>query len=303
VYIDPVLNIDGKQGKVPGYETDLLNGYAVDFIRKDHGNKPFAMVLAHKAVHQPAQPATRHAELYENEPLPRAKSVDDEGAGKPILERRAARPGGQGQRAGTGAKLQRDMLRCIQSVDEGVGEIFKALEETKQLDNTLIIFTSDNGYFFGEHHLGDKRGAYEESIRVPLLMRYPKLIQPTSRLSELALNIDIAPTALELAGVQIPSNVDGKSLVGVLQHKLGDWRGAALFEYFHEPRYPLFPSWQAIRTAQWKYIHYLGVEDADELYDLRADSYEMKNLIANKDAQPILTQLQAQLQKALDETK
>ena len=303
IYVDPVLNIDGDQHKVPGYVTDLLNDYAVDFIRKDHGGKPFAVCLAHKAVHQPARPATRHADLYETEKLPRRPNVDDEGDGKPILERRSVRSTTQGQRAGAPGKLQRDMLRCIQSVDDGVGKIFKALEETHQLDNTLIIYTSDNGYLFGEHHLGDKRGAYEESIRVPLLMRYPKLIPAASRLSEIALNIDIAPTALQLAGAPIPSTTDGKSLIPLFENKLGEWRGGALFEYFHEPRYPLFPTWQALRTPQWKYIHYLGVEDSDELYDLKSDPYELKNLIGDNAAQDTLKDLKSQLQKALDETK
>ncbi len=303
VYVDPMLNIDGVQQKVPGYVTDLLSDYAVDFIRKDHRGKPFALVLAHKAIHQPARPATRHADLYKTEGISRRPNVNDEGDDKPILARRSARPTTQGQRAGVPGKLQRDMLRCIQSVDDGVGKIFEALEQTHQLDNTLIIYTSDNGYFFGEHHLGDKRGAYEESIRVPLLMRYPPLIPAACRRREPALNIDIAPTVLELAGLSIPQETHGKSLIPILQNKLGDWRGSVLLEYFHEPRYPLFPSWQCIRTSRWKYIHYIGVEDSDELYDLETDPYEMKNRIADKDAGEMLAQLKSQLAKALDETK
>src|SRR5439155_7803142 len=116
----------------------------------------------------------------------------------------------------------------ILAADDGVGEIFKALEETGQLDNTILVFTSDNGYFWNEHKLGDKRAAYEESIRDPLLVRYPKLVNPGTKIDQLALNIDIAPTFLELAGAKPPSDVRGRSLVPLLRADTSSWRGSSL---------------------------------------------------------------------------
>src|SRR5262249_331541 len=158
------------------------------------------------------------------------------------------------------------------------GRIFRALQETKQLDNTLIIFSSDNGYFWGEHDLGGKHGPYEESIRDPLLMRYPKLIKAGTTLDGLALNVDIAPTLLELAGAR-PKGLHGRSLVPLLKGNTGNWRSSILAEYFYNRgQTPRFPTWQAVRTDRWKYIRYPDFEGMDELYDLKADPYEMKNL-------------------------
>jgi N-acetylglucosamine-6-sulfatase len=194
-------------------------------------------------------------------------------------------------------------LRCLASVDEGLGRILDALDAKKLAGDTIVIFTSDNGFFWGEHQLADKRAAYEESIRVPLLVRYPKLVKPGSKFAETALNIDIAPTLLQLAGAPIPKDVQGRSLVPLFEGKLGEWRGTTLFEYFAEPRYPRVPSWQAVRNDRWKYIHYTDVPNADELYDMEHDPYELKNVIADDAAAGQLKMMRAELQRQLDETK
>jgi N-acetylglucosamine-6-sulfatase len=179
----------------------------------------------------------------------------------------------------------------------------KALEETKQLDNTLIAFTSDNGYFWGEHGgLGDKRWAYEESIRLPLFVRYPKLIKPGTTIDALTLNIDIAPSFLELAGAAVPKDVQGKSLLPLFRGDTSGWRKAFLTEYFQEGMYPQVPTWRAVRTDRWKYIHYPDNASWDELYDLRADPHEMKNLIHEESAQATLKELRAELDRLWKET-
>ncbi|MGB7159602.1 MAG: sulfatase, partial [Tepidisphaeraceae bacterium] len=304
VYVDPVLNVDGKEEAKSGYVTDIISDYAVDFVKRDHA-KPFCLYVGHKAVHGPFKPADRHADAYANEPVPRAPSVKDNLSGKPVLSRELAgvkndqriKPDGPSDVG------PRGQMRCLLSVDEGLGRILDALDERRIADDTIVIFTSDNGFFWGEHRLADKRAAYEESIRVPLLMRYPKLIKPGSKLPEMALNIDIAPTALQLAGAPIPKNVQGKSLVPLFEGKLGLWRGAALFEYFQEQGFPRVPSWQAVRNDRWKYIHYTDVPDADELYDLKNDPYEMKNLIADAGAAEQVKSLKAELERQLNETK
>ena len=299
VYRNPVLNVDGKPEQKDGYVTDIISDYAVDFINREHA-KPFVLYVAHKAVHGPFTPAERHAGMYETEPLPQRPNVKDDMSGKAAVRRERLK---ENVKTKVGEKLMRDQLRCLLSVDEGLGRILDALDAKKLTDDTLVIFTSDNGYLWNEHDLGDKRAAYEESIRVPLLIRYPKLIKPGTKPTEMALNIDVAPTVLQLGGATVPKDVHGKSLVGIFEGKLGVWRSGALFEYFMEERFPRVPSWRALRTDRWKYIHYTDVADADELYDLQADPYEMKNLIADAGSAEQLKSLKAELEKQLNETK
>jgi N-acetylglucosamine-6-sulfatase len=296
VYPDPVLNIDGKSQKVNGYITDLLDGYAVDFVKNKH-EKPFVLYLAHKAVHGPFTPAERHKGLYADERFTPAASADDDRTGKPALTaslkvapaNRPARQPGEG--------VMRSQLRCLAAVDEGLGDILKALADIGQLDNTLVAFTSDNGYFWGEHGgLGDKRWAYEESVRLPLMIRYPKFIKPGSVVDALTLNIDIAPTMLEIAGVPVPSDMQGRSMLALLRGDTSDARKAILMEYFKEQQYP-HPTWRAVRTNCWKYIHYPDHDDWDELYDMQADPHEMKNRITDPAAQKQLTGLREELDR------
>jgi N-acetylglucosamine-6-sulfatase len=310
VYPNPNLNIDGQPEKVDGYVTDLLDKYAVEFVRKPH-DKPFALYLAHKAVHGPFTPAERHKDLYANEPFTPSASANDTREGKPAITQNRPRPGAAakakakappaGRHPGEG--VMRSQLRCLAAIDDGLGDILKALEETKQLDNTLIAFTSDNGYFWGEHGgLGDKRWAYEESIRLPLFVRYPKLIKPGTTIDALTLNIDIAPSFLELAGAAVPKDVQGKSLLPLFRGDTSGWRKAFLTEYFQEGMYPQVPTWRAVRTDRWKYIHYPDNASWDELYDLRADPHEMKNLIHEESAQATLKELRAELDRLWKET-
>jgi arylsulfatase A-like enzyme len=302
VYVDPPLNIDGKEEKAKGYMTDLLSEYAVEFLKRDH-KKPFCLYLAHKAVHGPFTPADRHKDLFADQEIKRAPSAKDTLEGKPVLQRKLENVPQPGPGTGPGDQLIRNQLRCLTSIDEGVGRILKTLEDAKQLDNTLVIFTSDNCYFWGEHGLGDKRAAYEESIRIPLVMRYPKLIKAGTKLDQMALNVDIAPTLLDLAGAAAPKDVHGRSLLPLFKGDTKDWRKSMLTEYFAEGQYPRIPDWQSVRTERWKYIHYTSLEGMDELYDLKADPHEMKNLIKDPAAKDALKEMQAELERLLKETK
>jgi len=312
-YENPMINVDGKASKVDGYMTDILNGHALNFIKQEH-KKPFALYLAHKAVHGPFTPAERHKDLYADAKFPLTPNHQDKLEGKPALTRelpvapsadatpkkkkKAAKAAG----APTGHEnIMRQQLRALAAIDEGVGQLLKALEESKQLDKTMVIFTSDNGYFWGEHGLGDKRWAYEESIRDPLLVRYPKFIKAGTTLEPLALNIDIAPTLLDLAGAPIPKSVQGRSLLPLFKDEKAPWRSSILSEYYQEGQNRT-PDWQAVRTDRWKYIHYPTLEGMDEFYDLKADRYELKNLIKDPAAQSALNQMQAELAKLLKET-
>ena len=309
-YENPVLNVDGKAAKVDGYMTDLLNEHALNFVKAEH-KKPFLLYLPHKAVHGPFTPAKRHKELYADEPIKSAPSLNDSLEGKPAATRplenaaakkpKAAKQGKASEGGGNGGhvpqKTIRDQLRALAAVDEGLGQLFKALEAANQLENTLIIFSSDNGFFWGEHGFGDKRWAYDESIRDPLLMRYPKLIKPGTTLDQFVLNIDLPPTLLELAGAPIPKAIQGRSLLPLFGDAKAPWRTSFLTEYFQEKQYPRVPTWQAVRTDRWKYIQYVDLKDMDELYDLKADPYEMKNLIQQATAQSTLKDMKVGLER------
>ena len=316
-YENPMINVDGQASRADGYMTDLLNGHALDFVKREH-RKPFALYLAHKAVHGPFTPAERHQELYADAKVPPTPNQQDNLEGKPALTREvpATQPAGgtpgkkrAGKKAATATavpagrdNVMRQQLRALAAVDEGVGQLFRALEAANQLDNTVFIFTSDNGYFWGEHGLGDKRWAYEESIRDPLLIRYPKLIKAGTTLAPLALNIDLAPTLLDLAGVPIPKSIQGRSLLPLFKDANAPWRKSFLTEYFAEKGFPRAPTWQAVRTDRWKYIHYTALEGMDELYDLQTDPFEMKNLVQDAAAQSALKDMKAELAGLLKET-
>ena len=293
VYNDPLLNIDGQESKVEGYVTDLLTGYAVEFLKKPH-SKPFVVYLAHKAVHGPFSPAERHKDLFANETINRTPNAQDNWDGKPALQRDVdGHPPAKG--VGSSDDLIRNQLRCLTAIDEGVGKILKTLEETGQMDNTFIVFTSDNGYFWGEHHLGDKRWAYEESLRIPMLMRYPKLIKAGSKIHQMVMNVDMAPTMLDVVGKPALKEMQGRSILPLLKGNAKNWRTAFLSEYFLETQYPRVPSWQAVRNERWKYVHYTALPGMDELYDLKSDPGEMKNLIF--DAASTLSGLKKDLDK------
>lgn len=194
----------------------------------------------------------------------------------------------------------------LASVEDGVADIFKTLENQKQLDNTLIIFTSDEGYFYGEHGLSvERRLAYEESIRIPLFMRWPKLIKAGTVVDQFALNIDIAPTLLEIGGASAPKEIHGRSLVPLLSGEKVPWRDSFLIEYFSDKVFQRVSKmgYQAVRDERWKYIHYIELGGMDELYDLKADPYEMNNLAARSQAGETVVQMRAKLQQLIDLSK
>lgn len=327
-YLDPEINVDGQRKQIKNdYVTDIFVDYAMDFIKRDY-NKPFCVFLSHKAVHpdlvqnpdgslsDPSAnnfvPAERHEKLYASSPVERRPNF---GAprGKPALQRKLENLPPLSARTGTDDETIRKRLRVLASVDEGMDRIFAILEDTKHLDNTLVVFTSDEGYFYGEHGLSvERRLAYEESIRIPLLMRYPKLIKPRSIINEMVLNIDIAPTMLELAGATIPGHIQGRSLVPLLRStseplKPGTrlpWRNSFLIEYFSDTVFPRVRNmgYQAVRTDMWKYIHYVEIDHADEFYNLQWDPYETKNLMSDYAAQRQLMQMQSELVRLVKET-
>jgi N-acetylglucosamine-6-sulfatase len=296
-YINPDINEDGKPVRRQGYITDILGDYAVKFIRRRH-QKPFLVYLAHKAIHPEVTqnndgsiniadaekflPADRHRNAYQGKTIPRRPNYGKAPDDKPALLRQIGNLQPLGPATVTPDESILGRQRTLLAIDDNVGEILKALQETGQLESTIIVFTSDNGYFYGEHGLSiERRLAYEESIRMPLLVRYPGVIKAGTVRNELALNIDLAPTLLSMTRLPIPRDMEGRSLVPLLRGERTKWRNAFLIEYYSDTVIPRIVrmGYRAVRTERWKYIHYLELEGMDELYDLEADPYEMKNVI------------------------
>lgn len=301
-YIDCPLNVDGKEVRSKGYITEVLTDYAVEFLKQPR-TKPFLLYFPHKACHAPFKPAEKYKDLYADEAITPPASLDDDLSGKPALKMHEHAHFVLGPTSKPSTQMIRDQLRTLASVDESVGRVLDTLKETGQLDNTIVIYSSDNGFFWGEHRLWDKRAAYDESIRDPLLIRYPKLIKPGTVIDQLVLNLDIAPTALELAGVKIPESYAGRSLLPLFKGDVAGWRDTILTEYFREKQYPNTESWQSVRTDRWKLIHFTTVKDMDELYDLKTDPNEMKNVISDPANKETLDQLRAKLGELLKQTK
>jgi arylsulfatase A-like enzyme len=326
---NPVFWEDGAERTVEGYVTDLLSARAADYVRKKR-KKPFALFFAHKAVHpdvQQKQDGTidvstmqgyvlpeRHRDLYKGETypmrpsvLPLEKVLQDKPAWREVFELRAT-PQSRAflEAMGTGTQDEiRSRAAMMASVDEGVGLLLRALEETRQLDRTCIVFLGDNGFFFGEHGLGaERRFPYEEGIRTAFFVRYPKRIAAGSTFEQMVLAIDIAPTMIELAGGKPGPQVQGRSLVPLMKGRGRKWRQSFLAEYFNESAWPWIVgmSYKAVRTERHKLIHWVHKDGVDELYDLARDPYEMSNVIADAGYQRVRKDLARELRKLVAES-
>ena len=320
-YLDPELNVNGKRERIPGYFTDILNRFALDFLKRKHA-KPYLLFVAHKAVHpdlvqnadgslsDPSAgkfiPAERHRRLYAGAPIPHRANYGKAPDGKPALLRSIAGVTPLGPETGTDDETIRNRLRMLASVDEGLGQILKTLEAQGQLDRTVIVFTSDEGYFYGEHGLSvERRLAYEESARIPLLVRWPKPIKPGSAINAIALSIDLAPTLLEIGGGPVAKDMHGRSLVPLLRGEQVPWRTSILIEYFSDSVFPRMSrmGYQCVRTEGWKYVRYVDLDAMDELYNLRSDPFEMRNVIDQGDTRPALDEMKAELDRLLRATE
>lgn len=321
-YFDPDVNENGRRFKAEGYTTDLFNERAVRFVRQER-DRPFLLVVAHKAVHpnifqnadgsvtdfggaENFTPAPRHAELYADREIPRRPNAASYGKDKPALQRPIEGVEPLGPTTGTDDAVIRNRLRMLAAADEGLGQLLAALEETGQLDNTVVIATSDHGYFYGEHGLDrERRLAYEEAIRVPLLVRYPPLVKAGAEIDAMVTSVDLAPTILQLTGTAIPADLHGRSLVPLLQgQQPTDWRRSVLIEYFSDKVMARIANmgYKAARTERWKYIQYTELDGMNELYDLENDPYEMHNLAADPASAKALAEMKAELETLIKQT-
>ncbi|MGH7508264.1 MAG: sulfatase family protein [Gemmatimonadales bacterium] len=286
VYVDPVLNVNGKRARVKGYTTDLLTDSALGWLEHRSRDQPFFLYLSHKGVHAEFIPAERHRGRYAAESIPYPPTMANTERNYRDKPRwvREQRSGWHGvDYAYHGAmdfdSFYRRYAETLLAVDESVGRVLDYLERSKLAQSTLLIYMGDNGFSLGEHGLIDKRHAYEESIRVPMLAWAPGLIAPGTKLADLVRNIDVAPTILDLAGVARPGDMDGRSVLTALRGRPGLEPVELLYEYYWEYAFPHTPTVFALRDERYKYIYYHGIWDLNEFYDLKTDSLEQHNLI------------------------
>ena len=312
---DPKFNVDGTRIEAKGYVTDLLTDRAVGFMQESRG-KPFLVFLAHKALHpnmtQRADgsvvpvagqaagfvPAERHRGRYANAVVPRRANASAPVVGKPALQRPLAGVSAINDDPGTPDQDVRDRLEMLLAVDESLARIVQALKTMGEYERTVIILTSDHGYFYGEHHLNEERRlAYEETVRIPLIVRYTPAVKAGAAPAQMVQTIDLAPTILALARVADTVTRHGTSLVPLLAGVRVPWRNSVLIEYYSDKVFPRMQNmgYQAVRTDRYKYIHYLELPGMDELYDLQTDPFELDNIIAAPRGRALLPTLQAEL--------
>ena len=314
---DPELYENGRLARVPGYVTDIFTERAVSFLQQRR-TAPFLLILSHKALHpnkvQRADgtteaigeggfiPAERHKTLYAGAQPARRGNYAVPPRGKPALERPIPGLKPLGPDTVTPDETIRERLRMLAAVDEGLGQIFAELEKQGTLNQTVVMVIGDNGYFYGEHGLSEERRlAYEESVRLPLLVRYPPQVKAGAEPTGMALTTDLAPTILELAGAPALPGIDGRSLVPLFARTPADWRKSFLIEYTTDIVFPrtLKMGYDAVRTERYKFIRYRELAGMNELYDLQQDPFELTNLIGSPAAVGLRQQMETELARLL----
>jgi arylsulfatase A-like enzyme len=279
---------DGKVGEERQYENfypdDLAVDRALNWLETRGSHKPFCLLVWFVAPHEPFFRARRHFDLYRGTVIPKPETFDDDLKGYPGKPRCfAAAKNKLGttpshEAAGSLEGVAKDYYAGLVAVDENIGRILNYLEEKKILDDTAIVHSSDHGYFLGEWRMFDKRLMHEPSIRVPLLVRYPRRIPAGTVREEAILDIDMAPTMLDLAGIAIPAQMEGKSILPLAHAADPGFRKEWYYEYYEWPNPEAVRPHRGIRTEQYKLIHYVMEPQEFEMYDLAADPGETKNL-------------------------
>lgn len=308
-YYDPLLNIDGKRIQHEGYTTDILTDYAVEWLEeRNEDGEPFFLYLSHKAVHAEFEPAERHRGHYADVEIPYPETMPNTERsyrGKPgwVKEQRYSWHGVDYMYHGAMDfdEFYRRYTETLLALDESIGRVLDYLDESGLSENTLVIYMGDNGFLLGEHGLIDKRNAYEESIRVPMLAWAPGWIEPGTQIDALIRNIDIAPTILELTGARTTIDMDGESFLDILAGESEGKEREFLYEYYWEAAFPHTPTTFALRGDRFKYIFYHGVWDLNELYDLQADPLEKHNLIEIPEFLPVVNEMRNRLFDRLEQ--
>lgn len=296
-YFDCPFEVNGKMEATKGWVDDVTIDYAINYLRQPR-QKPFSMFIGFKTPHEPTLPperaakrfAGRGARVVPNLTTPAIYRFSPQDKARKESAENAIRQNGD-------VKIGLNYFRCLSALDEAVGRLLDTLDELKLSENTVVVFTSDNGNFQGEHCLGDKRAAYEESLRIPMLVRYPKLFPKGKVVDGMVLNIDLAPTFLDLAGISIPQQMQGRSWVPLVNGNDHGWRTSFLAQYFLEKEYPNTPTFVALRTENGKLVQYPGREEWTELFGLKEDPYEIRNLAPDPGQSNLRAEMAAELER------
>ena len=284
------------------YPDDLTTDKALQWIDQDRGEKPFCILIWFVAPHEPFFRPRRHLDLYNGVPIPKPLTFDDDlrgYPGKPKSFIEAENKVGTTNSHVACASLEgmtKDYYAGLVAVDDNIGRVLDHLEKKGILDDTAILHSSDHGYFLGEWRLFDKRLMHEPSLRVPLMLRYPKRIKPGTVRDEMVLDIDIAPTLLDLAGVPTPSRMQGMSILPLASRPEPNFRKEWYYEYYEWPNPEKVAPHRGIRTEQYKLIQYVMDPTEGELYDLKADPTERANLYGKPEYADLQTHLHQRLE-------
>lgn len=305
VWMPPLKYLDSLENyNFPYPETlfDRYTGREAAANQKMSIDKDMDLVYDLKMLDESGEIQTKYREMYENG---RIKNLNAEERKiwndhfRPIIEEfKKAKLDGEDLVKWKYQRYMRDYIRCLMSVDDNVGRMLDYLDQNNLTENTLIVYTSDQGFYMGEHGWFDKRFMYEESMRTPLLMRYPKMIKPRTEISELVQNIDYAPTFLDLAGMPVPEDMQGISLAPLLKgEKELPGRNALYYHYYEFPNEHMVKRHYGIRTDRYKLIHFYYDIDTWEFYDLKEDPQELHNLINDPDHSIMVDSLRSELEK------
>ncbi len=297
-YHDPVMIENGKRQKHKGYVTDLIMDSSIKFLEQRDKTRPFLLVSQQKAPHRPWQPDDKHKDMYNDIEIPQPETFNDDYTSRAtparlaqmrilgdlnVTDVKSSPPKGLSDADLKNWYYQhyiKDYLRCIASVDDNVGRLLDYLEKENLIENTIVIYTSDQGFFLGDHGWYDKRFMYEESLRMPFLVRYPKEIKAGSRSDAIVTNLDFAPTLLDYAGVPKSAGMQGTSFRQVLAGNTPEDWDNAMYYHFHEypDGYHMAARHYGIRDERYKLIHYYFPTDEWEFFDLEKDPNELRSV-------------------------
>ncbi len=321
VYNDPVfITADGRT-KHTGYVTDLITDFAIDFIKARPKDKPFFLMCHHKAPHRPWVPDPKYVKKWENIDIPEPETFNDDYKTRSDAAREATmridrdltktdlkkdQPEGLDAAQLKKWKYQRymrDYLACVDSVDDSVGRLLEYLDKNGLAENTIVVYTSDQGFFLGDHNWFDKRFMYEESLTMPFLVRWPTKIKAGTVNDGMILNVDFAPTLLDAAGCKVPADMQGRSFLPLLRGEtLSDWRTSMYYRYYHYPMDHRVQPHYGVRTNDFKLIYFNKI-DQWELFDLKKDARELNNVYDNPAYTETVKSLKEEMKRLKKELK
>lgn len=313
-YHDPEMIANGVRVKLRGHVEDAIGDQALTLLRERPAGKPFCLLCQFKAPHRDWSPAARFEKTFDDVEIPLPRTFEDRLEGRPEALRRAQMaiadmpdfrnrgvpatlPADERKRRNL-QLLVKNYYRVLLGVDENVGRVLEFLDTNGLAESTAVFYTSDNGFFLGEHGLFDKRLMYEPSIRIPMLCRLPgRTPAGVVDTSHTVLNIDVAPTIIELAGLPPAPWMHGRSWLALLKDSNAPWRDAFLYEYYEYPAVHCVRKNRGIRTDRWKLIHFWEQPEEWELYDLQTDPDETVNLAGRSEHAPTMLRLRARLEQ------